>query len=68
MIAGWLGAEGVYRYGLGVMSLPAVETSNDLHQHSHTDDSHADPTDKNHEMSNSPAKDIELDEHDNHVH
>jgi uncharacterized membrane protein len=68
MIAGWLGAEGVYRYGLGVMSLPAVETSNDLH----TDDSHADHTDGNHhEMPNSPAKDIELeiDEHEhNHDH
>ena len=35
MITGWLGAEAVYRYGLGVMSLPAVEASTDGHDHSH---------------------------------
>ena len=84
MIVGWLGTEGVYRYGLGVMSLPTVETSNDGHQHSHTDeqvnipdemseaidDSHAEHTDENHhEMSNRPVKDIELEiEIDEHEH
>lgn len=35
MITGWLGAEAVYRYGLGVMSLPQVEAGADGHNHSH---------------------------------
>ncbi len=35
MITGWLGAEAVYRYGLGVMSLPKVEAGADGHNHSH---------------------------------
>ncbi len=35
MVTGWLGAEAVYRYGLGVMSLPQVETGADGHNHSH---------------------------------
>lgn len=32
---GWLGGEAVYRYGLGVMSLPKAE--NEGHSHSHSD-------------------------------
>jgi len=35
MVTGWLGAEAVYRYGLGVMSLPQVEEGADGHNHSH---------------------------------
>lgn len=35
MITGWLGAEAVYRYGLGVMSLPTVEEGADGHNHRH---------------------------------
>jgi uncharacterized membrane protein len=35
MVTGWLGAEAVYRYGLGVMSLPKVEAGVDGHNHSH---------------------------------
>jgi uncharacterized membrane protein len=35
MVTGWLGAETVYRYGLGVMSLPQVEVGADGHNHSH---------------------------------
>ncbi len=35
MVTGWLGAEAVYRYGLGVMSLPKVEAGADGHNHSH---------------------------------
>jgi len=31
MVTGWLGAEAVYRYGLGVMSLPQVEEGADGH-------------------------------------
>ncbi len=33
-IVGWLGAEAVYRYGLGVRSLPEVEAGSDGHAHS----------------------------------
>jgi uncharacterized membrane protein len=36
MITGWLGAEAVYRYGLGVKSLPAVAKGAEGHNHSHS--------------------------------
>lgn len=32
-VTGWRGAEAVYRYGLGVMSLPAVEGAGHSHHH-----------------------------------
>ncbi len=35
MVTGWLGAEAVYRYGLGVKSLPVVAEGADGHNHSH---------------------------------
>ena len=35
IITGWLGSEAVYRYGLGVMSLPVVESNTDGHDHQH---------------------------------
>jgi len=35
MVTGWLGAEAVYRYGLGVKSLPVVTEGADGHNHSH---------------------------------
>ncbi|BCG63424.1 MAG: hypothetical protein methR_P1134 [Methyloprofundus sp.] len=35
MVTGWLGAEAVYRYGLGVQSLPVIEEGADGHNHSH---------------------------------
>jgi uncharacterized membrane protein len=40
MITGWKGGELVYRYGLGVKSLPEVpaESSGDSHDHSHGED------------------------------
>lgn len=41
MVTGWLGAEAVYRYGLGVMSLPKVEAGADGHNHSHGSDPEA---------------------------
>jgi uncharacterized membrane protein len=47
MITGWLGAEAVYRYGLGVMSLPQVQIGADGHNHSHGDN-----TDKKDEHGN----------------
>jgi uncharacterized membrane protein len=37
MGTGWLGAEAVYRYGIGVMSLPQVTAGSDGHNHSHGD-------------------------------
>ena len=35
MVTGWLGSEAVYRYGLGVKSLPVVKEGADGHNHSH---------------------------------
>jgi uncharacterized membrane protein len=35
LVTGWLGSEAVYRYGLGVLSLPKVEAGSDGHNHSH---------------------------------
>ena len=35
--AAWRGAEAVYRYGLGVMSLPVVSEGSDGHNHEHGD-------------------------------
>jgi len=35
MVTGWLGAESVYRYGLGVKSLPVITEGADGHNHSH---------------------------------
>jgi len=42
MITGWKGGELVYRYGLGVMSLPKVVegSSGDSHDHSHEGEEH----------------------------
>ncbi len=40
MVTGWLGAEAVYRYGLGVISLPKVEAGADGHNHSHEGHQH----------------------------
>jgi uncharacterized membrane protein len=34
---GWRGSEAVYRYGLGVMSLPKVEGEGHAHEHSNND-------------------------------
>ncbi|MBL1321756.1 MAG: DUF2231 domain-containing protein [Methylophaga sp.] len=55
MVTGWLGAEAVYRYGLGVMSLPKVEAGADGHNHSHgsepSADSNSDGHNDSHEMT-----------------
>jgi len=65
MVTGWLGAEAVYRYGLGVISLPKVEVGADGHNHSHEGHQHE------HEMTeiNSDTKPSasNTDEH-NHSH
>ena len=34
---GWRGSEAVYRYGLGVMSLPKVEGEGHAHEHSNNE-------------------------------
>jgi uncharacterized membrane protein len=53
---GWHGSEAVYRYGLGVMSMPKVEGEGHAHEHSgneHSSDSHKDTVDgldKNEQM------------------
>jgi uncharacterized membrane protein len=36
LVTGFLGGEAVYRHGLGVMSLPAIEAQSDGHHHSHS--------------------------------
>jgi uncharacterized membrane protein len=50
---GWHGGELVYRYGLGVMSLPAAEEPGHAHGHDHD---HADEVVREHEsMSDAPS-------------
>lgn len=49
-ITGWLGAESVYRYGLGVMSMP--QSSGEGHAHQHIEGEGHSPT------SSTPAKQI----------
>lgn len=45
----WRGGEAVYRYGLGVMSLPKVEEGSDGHDHAHEgDNDHNDIVNKTH--------------------
>lgn len=41
----WRGGELVYRYGLGVLSLPGVEAHGDGHDHAHTPSSGAEKSD-----------------------
>jgi len=60
MITGWLGAEAVYRYGLGVQSLPNVEAGVDGHNHSHGDvKEHDEPI----EMDNAKNQPLKEDTH-----
>jgi len=49
-IVGWLGAEAVYRYGLGVRSLPEVEAGSDGHAHSHEAEAGSDGHAHSHEV------------------
>jgi uncharacterized membrane protein len=47
MITGYLGGETVYRHGLGVISLPVVQTKEDGHNHHHSlPDDHDEKTDE----------------------
>lgn len=70
MITGFLGGEAVYRHGLGVMSLPAVETPADGHHHDHSSakphDNQTDESEPHHLdeiMTPSIDSDIESNEH-----
>ncbi len=54
-VAGWRGAEVVYRYGIGVKSLPKVEQSETGHAHdagAHADRMEAEPQDHAHDADN----------------
>ncbi len=77
MTTGWLGAESVYRYGLGVMALPQVENHGHGGGHESTthDDSHAvqdnmvDPHDlKNNQDSQEKREPIHTDAGHEHEH
>jgi len=79
MVTGWLGAEAVYRYGLGVMSLPKVEAGADGHNHSHgaesSADSNLDEHNDSHEMTalgmiEKPMGEVmqSIEEHGSHAH
>jgi len=71
----WRGGEAVYRYGLGVMSLPAVENGAEGHAHEHAgQSSHADgnevvkmPMDLNSSANEMPHNN-QSDNHANHKH
>lgn len=79
VITGWLGGEAVYRYGLGVMSLPTLESDTDGHDHRHGEakqdtkdqvqadveqDSHHDHNTHEHEITEKP----QTDDHQSHKH
>ncbi|MDH5357312.1 MAG: DUF2231 domain-containing protein [Gammaproteobacteria bacterium] len=51
MVTGWLGAEAVYRYGIGVMSLPTIETETDGHDHSRSTTVETDNNDHHNDAS-----------------
>ena len=55
----WLGAESVYRYGIGVLSLPTVESGADGHDHSHETMSDSDT-----EVTTQAPKGEHTDDHD----
>ncbi len=66
MTTGYKGAEVVYRYGLGVMSLPEAEAGG--HAHAHDDGGHGDPA-GDADMTMPEDMDIEQDAHeDGHTH
>ena len=56
----WLGAESVYRYGIGVLSLPTVESGADGHDHSHA------PTEDSEHTEPSPMDEQVHEDHDDH--
>ena len=68
---GWHGSEAVYRYGLGVMSLPKVE--GDGHEHEHTNNT-GDTIKNESDGANKPGHESidsqvnHVDDHSNHQH
>ena len=74
-ITAWKGGEAVYRYGLGVMSLPTVENGADGHAHEHGDEKSRTQTDKSmslpmemNEAANKSSQANNRDDHSNHNH
>jgi len=68
MVTGWLGAEAVYRYGLGVKSLPAVAAGADGHNHSHNAlHDVADAAEHNHTTTEMEQM-MSQEDHDQHDH
>jgi len=65
MVTGWLGAEAVYRYGLGVMSLPKVEVGADGHNHSHGTESKMETNTDGHNHSHEVEPDAGEQPHEN---
>ena len=79
--AGWRGSEAVYRYGLGVMSMPKVDGDGHAHEHSnssikalinekgilnaHDSIEHAHP---NQEINSLDINNVKNDSHDSHKH
>nr|WP_198246280.1 hypothetical protein [methane-oxidizing endosymbiont of Gigantopelta aegis] len=61
MFTGWLGAEAVYRYGLGVKSLPVVSEGADGHNHSHN-------FDEANSVNNDKIGDIQNESEHDHIH
>lgn len=65
MMTGFLGGEAVYRHGLGVMSLPVVETEEDGHHHNHGSPKQHDTMTVEPESAHhlEPSIDTEMNEH-----
>lgn len=68
---GWRGSEAVYRYGLGVMSMPKVEGDGHAHEHSAESNQHSDtipvkPAEVKKEMVT--KKVVKENDHSNHNH
>ncbi|PCH60966.1 MAG: hypothetical protein COC04_06480 [Gammaproteobacteria bacterium] len=66
----WLGAESVYRYGIGVLSLPTVESGADGHDHSHaptedSDSEHTEPSPMDEQVHEDPEMTTESESNKN---
>jgi len=66
-VTGWKGAESVYRYGLGVMSLP--QSSGEGHAHEHADgEGHGDTTTTKSASQDKPIQQAPATSHENTSH
>jgi len=64
---GWRGSELVYRYGLGVMSIPKAESDGHTHEHT-TIDHHMDESNLDNAAGHEKADVTKKDDHSNHSH